>query len=49
MHPIWKFLKENGRILLTAGQLVIELGRAIKDSVSSDPKTKKPGSRPPRR
>ena len=49
MHPIWRFLKENGRILISAGQLVIEVGRAIKDSVSSHPKTRKPGSGPRKR
>ena len=49
MNPIWKFLLKNAPILVATGQLVIEVGRAIKHTVSPDPKTQKPSSKPKRR
>ena len=49
MHPCYKWLLKNAAIIVAAGNLVIEVGRAIKDIVSPSPKAKKPGSGPPKR
>ena len=44
MDQIVKWLIQNGRILVKAGELVIELGRAVVDSVApKKPRTKKKG------
>ena len=42
MDELLKWLCQNGRILLKAGELIIELGRAVVDSVAPPkPKAKR--------